>query len=410
MERPVWMRVQENGALGEARTRAFLMDRFWILERSIDIEGADFFIQRRLTSQSLLSRDPPKLGVVQAKFFQDEKTTQYVHREYIEDESGRAREEVFVVCHTGTDDSGKIYFLTAEEVQANFRVATTESREGQYALPGTQILTERWHVTNRFRVLTRIEQALINANFQRNRRFLSWALPSIKQDNSIDPDYLEEIDNWYGSIPREFFELREMARDAAYALDDYMIILKEIAETDSPKVAVAAAERFDSDSLRHIGRDLFSPSFAEAVLAHDRWVQSLKAAGLLDAHATTRGKVLEYISCECLKNIPFESGTLFRVNVEYDFKNLRLISISSSLTTLDAVLAEATDQNLNKYADVIYSESGRVAAFIDPSVYEPWLTNSDEASNSKEYPSRGVHYLVAYVMEQVLDRWHYESD
>ena len=30
----------QNGALGEARTKAFLLDRFWILERSVDIHGA----------------------------------------------------------------------------------------------------------------------------------------------------------------------------------------------------------------------------------------------------------------------------------------------------------------------------------------------------------------------------------
>jgi hypothetical protein len=27
----------ENGTIGEARTRSILLDRFWVLERSVDI-------------------------------------------------------------------------------------------------------------------------------------------------------------------------------------------------------------------------------------------------------------------------------------------------------------------------------------------------------------------------------------
>lgn len=35
----------ENGTVGEARTRSFLIDRFWVLlERSVDTDGADFLI------------------------------------------------------------------------------------------------------------------------------------------------------------------------------------------------------------------------------------------------------------------------------------------------------------------------------------------------------------------------------
>lgn len=409
MERPTWMRIQENGAAGEARTRAFLLDCFWILERSIDMEGADFFIQRRLTSQSLLSREPPKLGVVQAKFYQDEKTTQYVHREYIENESGKPREEVFVVCHTGSEDTARMYFLTAADVQAAFSISNSESRVGLYAMPGREILTERWLVTNKSRALRQIEQALVNANFQSNRQFLSWVMPSINDEETIDPDYLEEIDNWYGSIPEEFFELRKKAREAAYELNDYMLILTEIAETRSPKEAIAAAERFDSDSLGHVGKDLFSRTFADAVLLHDWWVQRLKSAGLLDAHATLRRQVLEHIRSECLNSLPFEKGALYRVCVEYDFKSLRLKSISSSIASLDVVVSQADGKTINQYLDVVYAGPGQVVAFMDPSVYGPWLMAPSEMSNMSDFPSRGVHYLLARLMGRVLEGWYSES-
>jgi hypothetical protein len=51
-----------NGAFAEGRTRALLMDRFWVLERSADLEGAGLTIQRGFTNQSLLDRTPPRLG------------------------------------------------------------------------------------------------------------------------------------------------------------------------------------------------------------------------------------------------------------------------------------------------------------------------------------------------------------
>lgn len=57
-KKPAWLKRMENGSVAEARTRAFLMDRFWILERSVDVQGADFIIQRRLTSKNLLDDDP----------------------------------------------------------------------------------------------------------------------------------------------------------------------------------------------------------------------------------------------------------------------------------------------------------------------------------------------------------------
>ena len=60
-ERPPWLRSMENGAIAEARTRAILLDRFWVLERSVDIDGADFIIQRRLTGKTLFDPNPPRL-------------------------------------------------------------------------------------------------------------------------------------------------------------------------------------------------------------------------------------------------------------------------------------------------------------------------------------------------------------
>lgn len=69
----------ENRTIGESRARSFLIDRFWIIERSVDIHGADLLIQRRVTSVNILDRAPPRFGVIQAKFYESDGTTQHVH-------------------------------------------------------------------------------------------------------------------------------------------------------------------------------------------------------------------------------------------------------------------------------------------------------------------------------------------
>jgi len=46
------------------RAPEFLLNRFWGLERSLDIRDADYMIQRRLTENNFLGQEPPRLGTV----------------------------------------------------------------------------------------------------------------------------------------------------------------------------------------------------------------------------------------------------------------------------------------------------------------------------------------------------------
>ncbi len=140
-EHPTWLKVMQNGSLGETRTKALLIDRFWILERSVDIQGADFIIQRRVTQQNLLDTRPPRLGVVQAKFFESDATSQYVHKEYVVDFDGHPREEFFLIAHTGIEENSKIFFLTAKMIVENFIIADSDGAE-KYRLPGKIVLND----------------------------------------------------------------------------------------------------------------------------------------------------------------------------------------------------------------------------------------------------------------------------
>ncbi|MBE4480656.1 hypothetical protein HJ011_23320 [Vibrio parahaemolyticus] len=38
---------EENGNLGEALAVAVLLKRFWVLDRSVDVDGADYLVQKK---------------------------------------------------------------------------------------------------------------------------------------------------------------------------------------------------------------------------------------------------------------------------------------------------------------------------------------------------------------------------
>lgn len=136
---PGWMKAMQNGNLAEARARAFLMNRFWILERSVDVNGADFLIQRRLTKSNFLDEQAPRLGVVQVKFFETSATVQSVHAEYVVNPEGIPRKEFFLLLHTGDEQNEGLFFLTAEDVCRDFECKKVKGLK-KYIIPGRKIL------------------------------------------------------------------------------------------------------------------------------------------------------------------------------------------------------------------------------------------------------------------------------
>src|SRR5208283_2549506 len=170
-ERPSWLKAMENGSIGEARARAFLIDRFWILERSVDIDGADYLIQRRLTAKNFLDREAPRLGVVQAKFARDEATTHYIHMTYVCDQNtGRPYGEFFLLLFSGHGGTESIYLLSAEEISTQFRLAGDGLK---YIIPAGQVIrSKQFIVRDKGLSLDRIDHALQIAEFETNRWFL----------------------------------------------------------------------------------------------------------------------------------------------------------------------------------------------------------------------------------------------
>ena len=241
---PAWLKAAQNGSIAEARTKAFLLDRFWVLERSVDIDGADFIIQRRLTRTNLLDRTPPRLGVIQVKFFASLATTQYIPREYVQDSNGEVRPEFFVMCHSGEEEP-IIYLITAQDLVQHFElVSDGKVQEGSYRIGGTQLFSSKQFVVGSRRLaLNRIEHSLQAADFTRNRSFMSWLLPSARlEPEAIDPVYREPLENYWGDIPKEFLKLKQTAREALFTLEDIHEKFAGIVESTDPEKAFELLE------------------------------------------------------------------------------------------------------------------------------------------------------------------------
>jgi len=306
--RPSWLVRQENGAVAEARSRAFLMDRFWVLERSVDVDGADLIVQRRLTQRSLLDRTPPRLGFIQTKFYENASTTQYIHREYVVDPESKPRAEFFTVCHTGIEDNFKMFLLSAEEISRGFRLTGEDhSKPNCFVLPGRDVLVQQFEIIDRCNALDQIERALLNADFYKNRAFASWALPSTKTElPPILPMYQEQIDNWWGDIPTQFDHVREQARKASGEFQYALSRLQEIQESQDPEQVVGIAEELQGEWGPSVNalRDIYNEDFHKVVQLHKKRYQQLTEAGLRGAHAAIRRSLIEKFLKEVAPTMP----------------------------------------------------------------------------------------------------------
>ena len=350
--RPAWLRAMENGSIAEARTRSFLIDRFWVLERSVDMEGADLVIQRRLTGRSLFDRNPPRLGRVQAKFFASEETTQHVHREYVLDSDGTARDDFFLMCHTGYGSRARSYLAHAEDIPEVFRLAEEGSAEaGQFVIPGRAILNAtRFEVVKPELSLDRIERALERADFDRNRRFMSWALPGLQLTaRDIEPAYQEPIDNDWGDIPDALHRLRKDAENAWWALEGPASVLEEIVACTDPEKALELAEWIDSEyggSVSLPGR-LFDQDFSSTVQRHKQMHQALRTVGLLDRFLALRMSLVAFLESDpCRARASGAVDAVYAVRVRYDSADLSSPSLGSRTASLQDAWAAKRPHDL----------------------------------------------------------------
>ena len=298
---PSWLKSMQNGTIGEARSKAFLLDRFWVLERSVDIDGADFIIQRRLTKRNLLDPNAPKLGIIQVKFFGTANTTHHVHRHYVLNEDGEIRTEFFVLCHVGNEEHAQMYLISGEDL-SKFPVGEHDG-QGKFRLGFQNACSNAFLVTDKKRALDRIERQLEHADFISNRRFMSWVMSSVRLDASpISPIYQELIDNSYGNLRDTFSSIKKDVQNAAFKVAEVLDRLNDISRESDPLVVEEIIDELSCDHKRGTGEwsialpRLDDEEFYQACREHKRVFDALKGAYLLEFFLDARKSLIQHLS------------------------------------------------------------------------------------------------------------------
>lgn len=334
-----WLKSMENGGLGEARAKAFLLERFWVLERSVDIQGADYLIQRKITSQNFMDKEPPKLGVVQVKYIQDGNTYIRINKDYVINQSGEPYGEFFLLVFSGQEDEARSFLLTSQEVSDNFE---EKEVKGKMILQtsGEKILNNKnFEILNKSMALDKIEHAIKKSDFKRNRLFLG-ATNYIKLcPEQIEHDFLLPLDNGYADLKKEFFKNKKRLQSTLFNIEDVVEGMNNILKTSDPEEAFDIYEDVIS---QHIGSstgtyisfevDFFNDEdFLAAVKNHKERLSAIRELGLESSYFSLL-KSYEKSVAKQTANLQLSQGDKVEVTIKYDAKTLENPSIIVSKT------------------------------------------------------------------------------
>lgn len=317
-----------NGTIGESRAKAFLIERFYVLERSVDINGADFLIQERLSAHNIY-KEKYIIGRVQVKFFESKKTSQYIPKNYVSDNENQPYNGFFLLCHTGHDDEAKTYFLDAKTITKEFKT----NKDNKYILRGSQILQDKYLVKSHKLILDSIEKGLKLLSFKVNRDYL-YNYYNI-DEYPIDTDYTYPIPNHFGDIQEEFGIMKQKTNEIFFEISNDIEILSEmLKETDGLKFYNLYYKLSDGLLKRNDIQNLCSDEFYYILKSQKDKVETLKNDGLLHDYIKTKDYLINKI-CNFLLNKTIDTNTVHKIDLIFSVDNFSISEINQQLLNRD---------------------------------------------------------------------------
>lgn len=328
--------AQEHGVLGEARVRAFLLERFWVHTRSVDIDGADFLIQARMPAE----RDPDarvRLGRVQAKFIQDERTPIAIPKGYVFDKLGLPTPLFFLVITTGSGRATQLFLLDGAQIAKHFVEVSPPPEKISIRMRTVQELRV-FEVTDPQAALERMEQALRSVERDRYAAFLgsSLTLPGRLQPGYLIPLHVDEqrLDEALVTLHKQLGWLAD-EMEAAVALlrrveasGDFLEIEGLLEETD-------IADHLSSASHKNFSL-LFSagvPRLEElfdSVRRYKARVQRLRDSGALESFTALVTSIEAEVAKELRRRGPDVGGKAVACTISFAGNTLAFISMTFS--------------------------------------------------------------------------------
>lgn len=374
---PTWLKVMENGSVGEARTRSFLIDRFWVLERSVDTDGADFLIQRRTTTQRFTDKVPPRVGVVQAKFFQDRRTTHYIPKNYVVDADGNPLEGFFALLHVGKEDQGEMYLLSASRIVATLSLSSTRSPESY--IVGAAALDDALRIKSRKLALDQIEHSLKSQTYVQSAAFFDRLNIPFRRftEDDIDFPWTLPLPNPVAQIPKMFVDQKETLRKIVFEMEEVLGTIDVILTEKDPRKAVDLLHdlRLHVDGYGNIpfgrGTDFYWDDFSGALDTHDRWRQNLQADGLLEPYMLMGEKLREALSNHVASNA-LSVGDFLQAYLEYDPANLAIKQLSVTSCKVGEKDAEIKAPGKVRMARDVSDWAPRKVKLVDYTIENVW--------------------------------------
>lgn len=373
----------ENGGLGEARAKAFLLERFWVLERSVDIQGADYLIQRQLTEDNFLKDEPPKLGVVQVKFIQDGKTYISIHKSYVCDDKDYPYNEFFLLVFTGSEDDATAYLLSARDIVKTFDEKSVKGK-ATFKVSGKKIIESgNFEIINKKIALDKIDHSLRNSSFLSNRKFLSHTNYVKVSPEQIEHDLLLPLDNGYTDFQEEFYKNKKSLQRTLYDIEDVVEGINKILKSTDPEEAFDIYEDVISDYIGSgwgttlsFSIDFFEDEeFLEAVKNHKARLTALREKGLESSFLNLMAKYRTHMVTE-LKQMSIKEEDAIKVSLGYSPDKLDNISISIEITKQDSV----------EYPEILHSEAGKhIISYKPQSWFKFNELNVKKADRDKSY-------------------------
>lgn len=221
-------KIMENAALGEALCSALLLERFWVMKRSVDTDGGDFLIQLRDTTAKLTDLLPPRIGTVQSKFSQNEKTSHKIPMSYVVDSTGEPLRGFFLIVHLGQDERRRRFVLTSSEIKSSLPLKTKEGNS--YYVVGASAYSSRFEFNTQAVALDKIENDLTKRSEEDKRRFMqSVLIPDyeLKRTN-LGNFWLLPIPNEHAYIADEVYRIKSSLKLALYAYDNIQKLIGDI--------------------------------------------------------------------------------------------------------------------------------------------------------------------------------------
>ncbi len=388
-----WLKSMQNGSIGEMRTKAFLIDRFWILERSVDIHGADFIIQRRIYDKNILDMEAPRFGVVQSKFSQDERTYHYLDENYIYDNERELRKEFFLIINTGDENNHEMFLLSTEDIVNNFEL---DIEKNKFVIPSKKVSLLSYKIENRKGSLDIIEKSIERAEFYKNRSFVFVNLPSIKKPlDSILPEYKIDIENKFDSIPSFFRKQKDKAYSAILDIEEAHMYLKRYIESIDPIEASCIAEEVDHKFEQKIRLpSIFDYELYYTSKRHKEIIDSLRQDDILENYILLRKKISKEIE-NFLIDYPINKisrNSVYEIDINYNPVSLNFGSIKNLIKTI-----EEKDE---------YSEFSQFIHAVEGNIIFSWKIGI--SFNVNDYLKMNNCCLVD-IMEKIYELKYYED-